>query len=205
MPSYIETTLTKGENVLYSAKVSIFLLVPSFLIGLILVLISPEIRFLGFLVWMVGLARFVVVFSTTELGITNKRLIAKFGLFTRETIELNLSKIESVQVSQGIFGRALNYGNIIVRGSGGTPAPIPNISDPIAFRKAFSAIGDEVDSGRNAAVAQTMADSLGKSVGQTGVGLTPQGDTIFCTECGVRSSAMASFCSKCGNKIVRIA
>ena len=48
--SYIETTLTNGENVLYSAEVSIFLLVPSFLIGLILLFIYAP---LGFLVWMV--------------------------------------------------------------------------------------------------------------------------------------------------------
>ena len=99
----------------------------------------------------------------------------------------------------------MNYGTIIVRGSGGTPAPIPNISDPMAFRKAFSAIDDKVDSSHTVAVAKAMADSVDKSGGQTGVEQTPQGDAIFCTGCGGRNSAMATFCSKCGNKIERIA
>lgn len=202
MPSYIETTLTKGENVRYSAKVSIFLFIPSFVIGLILVLI-PDIRLLGFIIWMVGLARFAIVYLTTELGITNKRLVAKFGLVSRQTTELKLSKIESVQVNQGIFGRILNYGTIIVSGSGGTPAKIPSISDPIAFRKAFSDILDEVDSGGNPAVAQAIADSTDRLREQSGARpeQRPPDDTVFCTECGVRNSATASFCSGCGNKL----
>lgn len=211
MPSYIETTLTKGENVIYSAKVSIFIFVPYFVSGLILMLI-PDIRILGFIVWMVGLAYFLIAFFTTELGITNRRVIAKYngGLLwlRRQTTELNLQKVESVKFDQSIFGRMLNYGTIIVRGSGGTDANILGISDPIAFRKAFSGILDESDSGRNPAVAQPVADSTNRSREQSGVRLEQgpsQGGTVFCTECGARNSATASFCSGCGNKFERIA
>lgn len=202
MPSYIETTMTKNENLLYSGKVSIFTPLPYFLSGLILLFIYAP---LGFLVWLIGLVLFINSFLTTELGITNKRLVAKFGLFSRQTIELNLSKIESVQVRQGICGRMLNYGSIIASGTGGVQAPIPNISDPIAFRNALSEILEGASSSRNPGVAQAIADSMGRSGEQTGVEQTPQGDAIFCSECGGRNSAIASFCSKCGNKIESIA
>lgn len=203
MPSYVETTLTKDEKLLYSAKVSPYMLGQFLLTGLILMLIYLP---LGFLVWLIGLVLFLTASSTTELGITNKRLIAKFGLISRDTIELNLSKIESVQVKQGIFGRALNYGTIIVRGTGGTPTPIPNISDPIAFRKTFSTICEEMDLSRSAAAAHPAADSINRAGKQSDIRMEQglQGDAVFCSECGVRSSAMASFCSGCGNKIERM-
>ena len=54
----------------------------------------------------------------SEFGITNKRLTIKTGFLSRKTLELNLSKIESVNVNQSIFGRILGYGSIGVIGTG---------------------------------------------------------------------------------------
>ncbi len=200
MASYIETTLTKGENIRYSAKVSVFILIPSFLIGLVFMLFFAP---LGLIVWAIGLMHFVIVFFTTELGITNKRLIAKFGAIRRETVELNLSKIESVQVKQGIVGRVLNYGDIIISGTGSTKAPIPHISDPIAFRKAFSDLNDQATSSHNSDIAKGVAENLTRSREQSAVRPEPSqiGDTLFCTECGARNTVIASFCSECGHRI----
>jgi hypothetical protein len=48
---------------------------------------------------------------------------------------LNLSKVESIQVHQGLFGRILNYGSLVVSGAGNPQAPIPNIADPMSFRR----------------------------------------------------------------------
>ena len=36
--------------------------------------------------------------NSTELVVTNRRIIAKFGFISRRTVEMNLSKIESVRV-----------------------------------------------------------------------------------------------------------
>ena len=54
----------------------------------------------------------------SEFGITNKRLTIKTGFLSRKTLELYLSKIESVNVNQSIFGRILGYGSIGVIGTG---------------------------------------------------------------------------------------
>jgi uncharacterized membrane protein YdbT with pleckstrin-like domain len=59
------------------------------------------------------------------------------GLFSRRTIEMNLSKVESVIVDQSIFGRLLGYGTVIVIGSGGTREPFPHITNPLIFRRRF--------------------------------------------------------------------
>ena len=129
MASYVEGALTKGEQVIYQGKVSIWSLSPLIIIGLILLA-----------AWGLGLLFLIVAavrYFTTELAITNKRVIAKFGLVSRSTIEINLQKIESIQVNQGILGRIFNYGSIVVSGAGNPQAPSPGISSPLQFRRAF--------------------------------------------------------------------
>jgi len=71
------------------------------------------------------------------LAITNKRIIVKFGFIRRQTVEISLSKVESIQVNQGLWGRVFNFGSLVVTGSGSSHAPIHEVSDPMGFRRAF--------------------------------------------------------------------
>jgi uncharacterized membrane protein YdbT with pleckstrin-like domain len=73
----------------------------------------------------------------SEFVITNRRIIIKTGFISRKTVEMNLSKIESVNVDQSVVGRILRYGSITIIGTGGTRETFHNISKPIEFRKAF--------------------------------------------------------------------
>lgn len=73
----------------------------------------------------------------SEFVITNRRIIIKTGFIARNTFEMNLSKIESVNVDQSVMGRILNYGSVTIIGSGGTKETFHNISHPLEFRKAF--------------------------------------------------------------------
>lgn len=73
----------------------------------------------------------------SEYVITNRRIIIKTGFIARKTFEMNLSKIESVNVDQSVMGRILNFGSITIIGSGGTRETFHNISRPLDFRKAF--------------------------------------------------------------------
>jgi uncharacterized membrane protein YdbT with pleckstrin-like domain len=74
---------------------------------------------------------------TDEFAITNKRVIIKTGLIRIRTIELNLTKIESVNVVQSVLGRILGFGSIQIVGTGGTKEIFPNITKPLKFRKKF--------------------------------------------------------------------
>ena len=76
---------------------------------------------------------------SSEFAVTNKRVIIKVGFISRRTIEINMSKVESVEINQDIFGRLLNYGTIIVIGTGGTKEPFALIDSPLAFRRAVQA------------------------------------------------------------------
>ena len=68
-----------------------------------------------------------------EFAVTNKRVIVKTGLISRKTLEMNLSKIESVNVDQSIFERLLGYGTITIIGTGGTKESFLNIVEPLLF------------------------------------------------------------------------
>jgi uncharacterized membrane protein YdbT with pleckstrin-like domain len=72
--------------------------------------------------------------ATTELALTNHRVIYKTGLLARHTLEMNRTKVESVTVDQSIFGRMFGYGTVTVRGVGSAFEPIRNIGEPLAFR-----------------------------------------------------------------------
>jgi uncharacterized membrane protein YdbT with pleckstrin-like domain len=77
--------------------------------------------------------------ATTELAVTDHRVIYKTGLLSRHTLEMNRSKVESVDVNQTILGRILGYGTIIVRGTGGSLEPMRRIADPLTFRSHITA------------------------------------------------------------------
>ncbi len=77
--------------------------------------------------------------ATTELAVTDHRVIYKSGLLSRHTIEMNRDKVESVDVDQTLLGRIFGYGTVIVRGTGGSLEPIRNIGDPLSFRTHITA------------------------------------------------------------------
>ena len=102
--------------------------------------LHPGIRIAAFMVFIFGLLKFahmMVIKATTEIAITNTRLIFKRGLVARQVGEINIDRIEGVNVLQTIMGRIFNYGRIMVRGMGVGEVVLPPIEDPISFRRAI--------------------------------------------------------------------
>ena len=127
MASYIESTLGKGETILRTARVSLWSLSPLILVG---VLTIPIV--LGLFV----LAAVYVRYKSTELAVTNRRVVVKFGFISRRTLEISIAKIESVRVEQGIIGRMFDFGSLTIAGTGSTHEPLQGIADPLGFRRA---------------------------------------------------------------------
>ena len=129
MTSYINRILIDGEQVIYRARLSMWsqsalvvtgiVLLPALGLGLLLLLWA----------WLIC--------RTTELAITNRRIISKSGIIRRTIMELRLEKIESIKVDQGITGRILNFGAITIAGTGGDKTPIERIANPLQFQKHF--------------------------------------------------------------------
>ncbi len=118
MGRYVNNHLIRGEEVVFETRLH-------------------WIIFLSFksLITLTLSAWFARGFS--EFVITNRRIIIKTGIISRTSFEMNLSKIESVNVDQSIAGRIFNYGSITIIGSGGTRESFHDIAKPLAFRKAF--------------------------------------------------------------------
>ena len=140
MGSYVRSNLIAGEEVVYETGLHpIVYLSPAALIfgGIVLgSVVNPSIGavLLGFGVLALGGAWLRQWAS--EFAVTSRRVIVKVGFISRRTIEINLSKVESVEVNQDVFGRLFNYGTILVIGTGGTKEPFALINDPLAFRRA---------------------------------------------------------------------
>ena len=86
--------------------------------------------FIGF-VWLV---RDVINYKTTELEITNNRIKGKKGLINTSEIDSPLSKINSVQLKQGLFGKMFNYGTLIITTASSVIA-FDYISEPSEFKE----------------------------------------------------------------------
>ena len=101
--------------------------------------IHPGVRVFAFLVFVFGLVKFahmMVIKATTEIAITNTRLVYKRGLVARHVGEISIDRIEGVNVLQTVMGRIFNYGRIMIRGMGVGEVTLPPIEDPIRFRRA---------------------------------------------------------------------
>jgi uncharacterized membrane protein YdbT with pleckstrin-like domain len=75
--------------------------------------------------------------SATELAITNRRLIAKYGFISRSTFEIMINRVTGVNFDQTITGRLMGYGTILVHGAGGDISPVDVIANPQLFQRAL--------------------------------------------------------------------
>ena len=154
---YVRRVLQPGETVVYETQLHWLIYLRAILALIICVILavaalstaSNQTQYLSLALWIAaaifalfalsaGLSAFVRR-ATTELAVTNHRVIYKTGLLSRHTLEMNRSKVESVDVNQTILGRILGYGTIIVRGTGGSLEPMRRMTDPLTFRSHITA------------------------------------------------------------------
>jgi uncharacterized membrane protein YdbT with pleckstrin-like domain len=74
---------------------------------------------------------------TTEIVVTDKRIIHKVGWISRRTEEINITKVETVDVSQGIVGRIFDFGTVLIKGIGGSWEPLRRVASPLKLRNAI--------------------------------------------------------------------
>lgn len=126
--SYIERSLGVGETVVAKAHFHWWY---SFKAWLALI-------FLG--IFLVGIWMFFSMMIrkwTTEIAVTSHRFVIKTGLFSLQTNEIALPNIEGVRVEQTFWGRILGFGHLRIEGTGVDAIEIPNIANPVEFRRAI--------------------------------------------------------------------
>ena len=151
--SYVERVLQPGETVRHVSRIHWVVYLPGLLI--VLVGLGGGIYGMNFdpdtgRIVMIGAGAVVAVglmsligawFKrwTTELAVTDRRIIFKRGFIRRHSMEMNMDKVESVDVDQSVLGRIFGFGDIVVRGTGSGLEPLKGIDSPIEFRNHVTA------------------------------------------------------------------
>ena len=72
-----------------------------------------------------------------ELGVTTHRVVRKTGIIGRETEEIRLTAVETVDLHQTTWGRLLGYGDVQVTGRGESSMLLSHVADPVAVKRAI--------------------------------------------------------------------
>jgi uncharacterized membrane protein YdbT with pleckstrin-like domain len=146
--SYLKSVLQPGETLLYESKISWTTFVPGVLVLLVALIVFMLLRvWVTSVTWpaiavgllLLALSLFLLFRAwferwTTEIAITDRRIILKRGFIRRDTAEMHMEKVESVDVNQSLFGRMLDYGDVTVRGTGAGLETLRLIDAPLEFR-----------------------------------------------------------------------
>lgn len=142
---YIESQLLPGERIVARTERSKVVLILPMLLALIFaalaIVSSVTHQAIGLVAVPLAIAVLVagiswLAYKSADFAVTTSRLILKQGLISRRTLELQLNKIEAVNVDQSISGRMLGYGTLAVSGTGGTREVFSVVNHPDAFRTA---------------------------------------------------------------------
>lgn len=137
----IEKVLVKGEEVLLRAELhgalywkSVAVLIFSLMLGLM-------IPTLGILFGVVGALMLIVAILTQHfllLAVTNKRVLARYGLLQMDVVDIRLSKIESIDLERMLPGHIFGYANVVVMGTGQRLIRVPYIGNAEKFRRFYN-------------------------------------------------------------------
>lgn len=154
MGRYIDEILQPGERLLYSTTIHWIIYLPGLALWVLALAVivfgnavAPGIGGVGLIIIaliLLGIGLISVLRAwfrrwTSEFDVTDRRIVQKNGFIERRTVEMNMDKVESVDVNQSILGRIFDYGEVIVRGTGESWEPIRTIGSPLKFRNHITA------------------------------------------------------------------
>ncbi len=165
---YVEKILLPDERIIYAATLHWIIYVQGLIITAfagvvgyfshpVLVLMFGErvgaqftkpISAVAMLIVLAGAALLLGAYlrqTSTEIVITNKRLIAKYGIVSRATFEILVNRITGANFDQTVAGRILGFGTILVHGAGGEISPIDLVENPQLFYRALVSVLEKIN------------------------------------------------------------
>jgi len=148
--SYVQRVLQPGEQVRRISSIHWIVYWPGVAVALLAVVAYwfSETRYLtGIWRYTAYALALVAIFLliqqwlqwwVTEIAVTDRRVIYKKGLVRRQTNEMNMDKVESVQIDQSILGRMVDYGDVTILGTGEGFETLRTISSPIELRNSIT-------------------------------------------------------------------
>lgn len=139
----IEKVLVSGEEVLLRAQLHGALFWKSIAVMILAVVVGLTIPALGMLLAVVGGFMFIVAILTQHfllLAVTNKRVLARYGLLQMDVVDIRLSKIESIDLERMLPGQLFGYASVVVMGTGQRLIRVPYIGNADNFRRFYNEI-----------------------------------------------------------------
>ncbi len=147
--SYIEQTLANDEKIEVVAELHWFAYIKAFTIAFVAfvfvifsLIYDMSILLFGFITVLLALYYFLLI-KTTEMVVTNKRVICKVGIISIKTEELKNKKIEAIEMKQNLFGRIFDYGNICFSGTGTSKVKFLYVNKPHQIKNNIDSIVDK--------------------------------------------------------------
>jgi hypothetical protein len=152
--SYVEKNLISGEKLIYRTGIHWIVLFWPFVFAVLLGGAGVAVYIYRNDLWWVGgalvaIAAIILIVAgfrrnSTEMAVTNRRVIIKIGIASRRSLEIMLPKVESIGIDESAGGRMLGYGTLTIHGTGGTPEPFRLIAHPSEFRRQ---VQQQIDTG----------------------------------------------------------
>jgi len=136
VPAYIQQSLSKGEEVQNVFTLHWFVWVPVWVWAFAALLSAGLLAPIAIYLWL--------SLRTIEQGLTNKRVITKRGIISRNTDEMKLSSIETVELKQSIFGRIFGFGDVKITGRGASAVMLKAVIDPMSAKRAIESVSNPV-------------------------------------------------------------
>ena len=141
--NYVHQHLMEDEEVVYQTHVHWIVFIPWFLVTILILssmffvsdypVVILFIRLVAGIFFIKSITS-LIMYWTSEYGITSKRVLGKTGLVRIRSLDILLLKVEAIRLNQGLFGRIFDFGDLIVTGTGGTTEILYDVPNPLDVR-----------------------------------------------------------------------
>ena len=139
---YIKGNLSNSEKIVKKIELSKLGLIVPYAWAIVSILMLSLSFPIGVVITIFATYKFLRFYSI-EQAITNKKVIKKSGIISRNIDEIRLAKTETVEFNQTILGRIFNYGNVSVTGTGNSKVVFEFVSSPRVLKNHIDNLLDE--------------------------------------------------------------
>ncbi len=132
---------TTRTNVIYLTRlhwVIFFWPITVLFLGMVLLFAISQLWAVSLIIVVMGLLWIGITWVTyyfSSITIKQKQVILRTGILVRQTVDIPLNKIETIDIRQSILGSIFRYGALVITGTGGTRHLVNYLYRPLTCRR----------------------------------------------------------------------